>query len=175
MVVKDEARDFEPIPTGNQPGVCSAIHDLGMQPGFQGKIQHKVAFVFELAELRTEGEFTGKRFIVCKTYNFTLNERSNLSKDLESWRGRVFTAEERTGFELDVFLNHTCNLNMVEKTNTSGRTFVNIAGITGMHKGQKKMKPEQPGYMPSWLAGLMSGETSQGTSADDFEDDQIPF
>ena len=174
MVVKDEARDFEPIPTGVQPGVCSAIHDLGMQPGFQGKIQHKVAVVWELAELRTEGDFKGKRFTVCKTYNCTLNERSNLSKDLESWRGRAFTADVRNGFELDTVLNHNCNLNMAEKTNDSGRTFVNIAGITGMRKGQKKMKPEAPGYTPNWLAALMSGETNQGTGADDFDDD-IPF
>ena len=174
MIVKDEARDFEPIPTGVRPAVCSAIHDLGMQPGFQGKIQHKVAIVWELAELRTEGDFKDKRFAVCKTYNCTLNERSNLSKDLESWRGKAFTAEERAGFDLDTVLNQNCNLNMVEKTNDSGRTFVNIASITGMHKGQKKMTPKEPGYTPNWIAGLISGETNGGTSAEDFDDD-IPF
>ena len=175
MQVKDEGRDFEPIPTGVQQAVCSAIHDLGMQPGFAGKIQHKVAIVWELDELRKEGDFAGSRFIVCKTYNATLNERSNLSKDLESWAGKVFTPEQRTGFELDTLLNKNCNLNMVEKTNTSGRTYVNIAGITGRSKEQAKMKPEKPGYVPTWIAAMISGDSGNGgTSPDDFDDD-IPF
>lgn len=173
MVVKDEARDFEAIPTGVQPAVCSAIHDLGMQSGFQGKIQHQLAIVWELSVLRTEGDFAGKRFIVCRKYNCSLNERSNLSKDLESWRGRAFTADEREGFEIDVLVNKNCNLNMVEKTNTDGRTFVNIAGITGTVKGQAKMVPEAPGYMPKWIMGLI-GEANSDTGAEDFDDD-IPF
>ena len=147
MVVKDEAQDFEPIPTGVQQAVCSAIHDLGIQEGFKGKPQHKLAIMWELEVRRTEGDFAKQRFIVCKTYSASLNERSNLSKDLESWRGRGFTQDERDGFELDAILNETCNLNMVEKTNNSGRTFVNVAGITGLHKGQKKMKPEQSDYV----------------------------
>ena len=173
MQVKDNGQDFEAIPTGVQQAVCSAIHDLGMQPGFQGKIQHKVAIVWELDELRKEGDFAGQRFIVCKTYNATLNERSNLSKDLESWASKVFTPEQRTGFELDTLLNKNCNLNMVEKTNKDGRTFTNIAGITGVQKGQSRMKPEKPGYVPKWLKSMISSEGGS-TSPDDF-DDQIPF
>ncbi len=174
MQVKDNGQDFEAIPTGVQQAVCSAIHDLGMQPGFQGKIQHKVAIVWELDELRKEGDFAGQRFIVCKTYNATLNERSNLSKDLESWRGTAFTPEQRAGFELDSLLGSNCNLNMVEKTNTTGRTYVNIAGITGPHKGQTKMKPEKPGYVPKWIETMIAGDSGTTTSPDDFDDD-IPF
>jgi len=173
MVVKDEARDFEPIPTGVQQAVCSAIHDLGMQEGFAGKPTHKLAIVWELEERRTEGEFAGTRFIVCKTYTASLNERSNLSKDLESWRGKAFTPDERTGFELDVLLGVNCNLNLVEKTSNSGRTFVNVASITGLHKGQKRMKPDQPGYMPQWIARMV-GEDNGIPGPDEFDDD-IPF
>jgi len=173
MVVKDEARDFEAIPTGVQPGVCSAIHDLGMQEGYGGKPTHQVVLVWELEERRTEGEFSGQRFIVTKKYTASLNERANLNKDLESWRGKSFTPEERAGFELDVLLNVNCNLNMVEKTSGSGKTFVNVASITGLHKGQKKMKPEQPGYTPNWILGLINGDDGI-PSPDDF-DDSIPF
>ena len=172
MVVKDEA-DFEAMPTGVVQAVCSAIHDLGMQPGYMGKIQHKVVIVWELDEVRKEGDFAGKRFIVCRTYTASLNERSNLSKDLEGWRGKAFTPEQRDGFDLDVLLNHNCNLNMVEKTNDSGKTYTNVAGITGLHKGQKKMTPEQPGYVPNWIAEIISKD-SGSTSPDDFDDD-IPF
>ncbi|KKM74862.1 hypothetical protein LCGC14_1396000 [marine sediment metagenome] len=173
MQVKDEGRDFEPIPTGGQQAVCSGNYNLGMQPGFAGKMQHKVALVWELDELRKEGEFAGERFIVCKTYNATLNERSNLSKDLESWRGRGFTKEEREGFELDAVVNTNCNLNMVAKTNDSGKTYVNIAGITGLQKGQSKMKVMKPGYVPKWIEAMITGNNG-APSPDDFHDD-IPF
>ncbi len=172
MIVKDEA-DFEAMPTGVVQAVCSAIHDLGMQPGYMGKIQHKVAIVWEVDEVRKEGDFAGKRFIVCKTYTVSLNERSNLSKDLEGWRGTVFTPEQREGFDLDMVLNHNCNLNMVAKTNDSGKTYTNVASISGLLKGQKKMKPEQPGYVPNWIAEIISKDTGS-TSPDDFDDD-IPF
>ena len=174
MVVKDEARDFEPIPAGVQPAVCVAIHDLGTQEGFKGKPQHKLAIVWELEERRNEGDFAGQRFIVTKTYTSSLNERSNLSKDLESWAGKTFTADQReNGFDLKVFLNRTCNLNLVEKTSSSNRVYANVAGITGLHKGQQKMKPENPGYVPKWIEQLTNGDDKL-PSSDDFDDD-IPF
>jgi len=173
MVVKDEAKDFEPIPMGMQQAVCVGNHDLGMQEGFKGKLQHKVALVWELAERRTEGEFAGQPFIVTKTYTATLNERGNLSKDLESWRGKAFTDEERAGFQLDVLAGVNCNLNLVEKQSRNGRTYVNVAGIMPLHKGQKKIEAENLGYKPRWIEQLINGDDGI-PSADDFDDD-IPF
>jgi len=173
MVVKDEAKDFEAIPMGMQQAVCAGNHDLGMQEGYGGKPQHKLVLVWELLERRTEGDFAGQRFIVTKTYTATLNERSNLSKDLESWRGKAFTAEERAGFQLDVLTGVNCNLNLVEKESKNGRTYVNVAGIMPLHKGQKKVEPENPGYKPQWVTQLTDGDDGI-PSADDF-DDQIPF
>ena len=179
MEVKDNGKDFEPIPTGVRQAVCSAIHDLGMQPGYKGKAQHKLVIIWELDAVHKEGEFIGQRFITWKMYTSSLNEQANLSKDLEAWRGKVFTQEQRDGFELDVLLNVNCNLNMVQsEKRPDGRTFVNVNGITGLHKGQNKMVPEQPGYVPAWIAALMVGDVTgnknSGTSPDDFDDD-IPF
>ena len=175
MVVKDEGRDFEAIPTGVLPAVCSAIHDLGMQPGFQGKLTHKLAIVWELEERRTLGDFAGKRFTVCEKYTASLNERANLNKLLEAWRGKPFTPEQRAGFEMSALVGANCNLNMVEKTNTAGKTFVNVASITGSIKGQKKMEPEQPGYMPKWIAGLINVEAGDSNAPDFDDDEKIPF
>ena len=176
MVVKDEGRDFEPIPTGGQQAVCNAIHDLGMQEGFGGKPTHKVVLVWELAERRTLGDFAGQRFIMCKKYTASLNERANLSKDLESWRGKAFTPEQRKGFEMTVLVGANCNLNMVEKTGNAGKTFVNVASISGLIKGQKKIEPEQPGYMPKWIADMLINVEAGDSNAPEFDDDDsIPF
>jgi len=144
-----------------------------MQEGFAGKPTHKLAIVWELEERRKEGDFAGNRFIICKTYTASLNERSNLSKDLESWRGKSFTPEQRNGFELSVLSGVNCNLNLVEKTNGAGRTFVNVASITGLQKGQKKMKAEQSGYMPSWIEKMVNHD--DGIPSPDEFDDDIPF
>ena len=174
MVVKDEARDFEPIPDGLQQAVLVANHYLGIRPGGKYADKRKVVLVWELVERRTEGDFAGQRFVVTKQYTATMNERGSLSKDLESWRGIVFTEEERCGFELNDINGQNCNLNLVPKIK-DGRTYVNIASITKLHKGQKKIEPEHLGFMPKWVANIVNqngdGEVPTG---DDFEDD-IPF
>jgi len=174
MVVKDEARDFEPIPDGLQQAVLVANHNLGIRPGYAGKAQHKVVLVWELAERRTEGDFAGQRFVVTKQYTATMNERGNLSKDLESWRGRAFTEEERRGFELNDINAQNCNLNLVPKIK-DGRTYVNIASITKLHKGQKKIEPEHLGYMPKWVADIVNQNGDEGIPTGDDFDDDIPF
>ena len=179
MQVKDNGTDFEAIPTGNQPAVCSGIFDLGMQPAFN-KQQHQVAFVWELNVVRKEGDYMGQRFKVTKKYHATLNERSNLSRDLEGWRGKAFTEQERLGFDLDVFKRKNCNLNMVEKPTKKGGTWTEPVSISGLQKGQSRMVPEQPDFIPPWIAELISSAGSSGdnddsgTHAPDF-DDPIPF
>ena len=171
MVVKDKGKDFEPIPTGTQLAVCVANHDIGMQPGYKGGApKHKVVLVWELEERRTMGDFAGQRFVVCKKYTASLDERANLTKDLESWRGKAFTPQQREGFELNALHGKNCNLNMVESDNG----YVNVASITGLIKGQKPMEPEQPGYMPKWIAGLIQAEAGD-SNAPEFDDDDIPF
>jgi len=176
IVVKGDS-SYEVCPTGMQPAVCSAVHDLGTQPGYQGKPTHQVGLVFELAVCQAEGDFAGKRFLRSRTYTASLNERANLRKDLESWRGRAFTSKELEGFNLEKLLGANCTLNLVEKTTNSGRTCVTIANVLPLTKGQKKLVPEQPGFMPDWMADKISdpdNNSSSIPSADDFDDD-IPF
>ena len=178
MIVKDNAKDFEKFPTGLQPAICCGVHDLGVQPGFQGALTHKCVLIFEMAERRTEGDFAGKRFIVTQTYSASLNEKSNLSKDLESWRGRKFTAAEREGFDLDTVVSVNATLNMIEKTKKSGGISTIIGTILPPLKEAEKLTAENPpDFMPKWIRVLL-GQEHEGEYGDEVGgefDDDIPF
>jgi len=171
--VKDEGGQFEQPPTGMQPAVCCSVIDLGIQEGFQGKPTHKAVLVFELAERRMEGAFKDTRFTVSKTYTASLNEMANLSKDLEAWRGKPFTPEERAGFDLEKLAGVNATLNLAEKANQSGRRFVTIVSINPKLTAVEEMKAEQPGFVPKWVKDLL--EKSHQPSEPAGSDEDIPF
>jgi len=178
ILAKDNAgQEFEKIPIGLQNAVCCGVVDMGMVPGFQGELTHKVALVFELEERRKEGDFAGRRFVVANTYTLSLNEKSNLSKDLSSWSGRSFSAEERKrGFDLEQCIGAVCTLNMIERANKDGRVSVVIGGIMPHMKGAEHLVPENPpDFVPKWIKKQMTGETDKGEAVAEFKDTDIPF
>ena len=178
MVVHETGGSYEKLPSGMQPAVCTRVFDLGMQPGYEGKMQHKLIVMFELAERKKEGEFAGSRFLASRSYTASLNEKANLRKDLESWRGRPFTADELAGFEMDSVVGVNCNLNMIEVTK-GDRTYVNIAAIVPAIKGQERLERElAEDYTPEWIQRML-GTVNDGWSNDTSDtapaDDSIPF
>ena len=177
IIVKGDS-SYEVCPTGMQPAVCSAIHDFGEQPRgrWQGT-RHVLGLIFELAARQTEGEFAGKRFLRSMTPTASLGDRANLRRDLESWRGRAFTAKELELFNVRTIVGKNCTLNLVEKPTSNGRTCVVIANVLPPTKGQEKLVPEMPGFMPDWMAEKYSDSDTNGSPIpppDDFDDD-IPF
>lgn len=168
--------EFENPPEGMHAAVCVNVFDLGDQPGFQGKIAHKVVVMFELDVRKAKGEFAGKRFLISKFYTASLNEKATLRKDLEAWRGRAFTTDELKGFDLENVKGHGCNLNLIKKAGQDGTEKIVISAIVPRFKGQEEMKAETPAdYVPEWIAKMMTPVAApQNTTTDTFEDD-IPF
>ena len=133
--------------------------------------------------------------IVNKRYTVSLNEKAALRKDLESWRGRKFTAEELAGFDIDVLLGKPCQIQMVHSASkTTGKTYANVQSIMGCPKGMATPAQETasmvydiekngrniPEMAPKWLAEEIaksrewSGkvEAPEGSAMDD---DSVPF
>jgi hypothetical protein len=167
LIIKENGADFEKPPAGTQAGVCTNYVDIGMQTGKFGE-KHKLVILFEIEARKTKGEFAGKRFVVSKEYGVSLNEKSTLRKDLESWRGRPFTAEELAGFDMDKIKGKPCMLNLMESAGDNGKTWINIASIIPPMKGQAPMTPETPEYIPEWI---MKKVSHQGEVKDNFKDD----
>lgn len=112
MIVKDTSKTFEQLEAGLHPAVCVALIGIGTQrTPFKNedgtdKIQKKILIQWE-----TKGG------MVSKEYTCSLNEKANLRKDLESWRGKMFTAEELEGFEIDDLVGKACTVQVMHNDN----------------------------------------------------------
>lgn len=94
--------------------------------------KHRLIFEVE------EQDSSGRPFIVRRDYTSQLSPNANLTKALESWRGRPFTPEEKKKFDLDVLVGKPCQLviiNAVSKAN--GKLYANIDNIMPFPKGMK--------------------------------------
>lgn len=136
MILSDSgSTSFEQPPTGSHAARCIAIIDLGTQrTTYEGEAQIKrqVIVRWELpTELITTGDFAGKPFTVSKFYTASLHEKAGLRKDLASWRGRDFTAEELKGFDLKSVLGKACML----AVGMSEKGKAKVTSVMGLPKG----------------------------------------
>lgn len=136
-----EGKSFAPPPEGTHQAVCVDVIDAGMHdnPFNPGTQQHKVDLVWQLNELREDGQ----RFQAWKRYTLSLNEKAVLRHDLESWRGRPFTADELRGFDVETVKGVNCLLNIVHRQSQKnpGRVYGNIASVMPLMKGMLKIAP----------------------------------
>jgi hypothetical protein len=137
---------FERCPEGNHVAACSSIIDKGTHlvqyPGQPDKMQRQVFISWEISGEQQED---GSPFYVGKGYTLSSHEKSNLRKDLESWRGIKFTDADfgPGGFELKRVLGVGCMLNVVH-TEKDGKTYANIATIARLPKGMQSPPLTEP-------------------------------
>jgi hypothetical protein len=140
-------KTFTPCPEGVHHAVCVDVVDLGLLEvtfGGQTKQQHKIAVVWIVDELNPEN---GKPFMVQQRYTLSLNEKSNLRRDLQNWRGKPFTADELTGFDVERLIGANCQLNVIHKPKADGSgAWANIGAIMPLARGMAKM-PVPPDYI----------------------------
>lgn len=165
LVVKDSNdSNFQKFPLpepGTVQAVCCAIWDLGLQKTtYMGdeKIQHKVVIAWEITEKinAPESEFNGKPYMLSKKYTMSLSEKANLRKDLESWRGLPFTADElKNGFDLTKLYGANCYLGIkhVPDQRDPDKVYANVTALLPIPRGMTKIQPlrkadEQP---PKWV------------------------
>ena len=142
--------DFKRVPPGAYIGRCFSLIDLGTQlsSGQYGeKIQHKIRIGWELFGEDEDGnaltvQVDGKDMpmTISKSYTVSLHEKSSLRKDLAAWRGKDFTDEEAQGFDVAKLLGVYCMVN-VTTSETNGKTYSNVAGLTPLPGALKNAKP----------------------------------
>ena len=143
--------DFKKVPQGVHMARCYSLIDLGTQlvrSQHGDKELHKIRIAWELfgeddngEPLVVERDSKVMPMTISKSYTLSLNEKANLRKDLESWRGRAFTDEEAKGFDISKLLNVYCMIN-VTHSETNGKTYANVASITPIPSALKNAKPD---------------------------------
>lgn len=132
----------ELIPAGNYVARCYSMIEEGTVTEFvMGKqvTAKKVRIGWELpTELKVFREEKGEQpLVISKEYTLSMNEKSNLRKDLKSWRGKDFTDDEARSFDITKLLGAVCMLNIIHKPSANDPTkiYEQIAGITPLPKG----------------------------------------
>jgi hypothetical protein len=142
--------NFKRVPAGVHIGRCYSLIDLGTQTtdGQYGvKQQHKIRIGWELFGEDENGgplvvDVDGKQMpmTISKSYTVSLHEKSSLRKDLSAWRGRDFSEEEAKAFDVSRLVGAYCMVN-VTTSETNGKTYSNVAGLTPLPAALKNAKP----------------------------------
>ena len=152
FIAKDsgDGGNFKRVPSGVHIGRCYSLIDLGTQlsSGQYGeKMQHKIRIGWELFGEDEQGQpltivVDGKEMplTISKNYTVSLHEKANLRKELAAWRGRDFTDEEAKAFDVSKLVGAYCMVN-VTTSESNGKTYSNVAGLTPLPAALKNSKP----------------------------------
>ena len=138
--------DFTPCPAGLHRAICVAYVDLGTQEGTKFNCpgettwRQQVVLMWETPDETIEIDGESKPYVASKFYTKSLSPKANLTADLESWRGRVFTDEERKGFDLDNILGVPCLINVIHETKNN-KTRAKVVNVLPLSKGMAKPEP----------------------------------
>ena len=110
-------------------------------------------------------------------YTLSLDDRSNLHRDLVAWRGKPYSDEDiKKGVDLEILYGINCLLNIIHKETPTG-TYANIASIMPPTKDMKKMTPlrtkDEPA--PKWVLNLAENAVSPVPTGADADDDTPDF
>ena len=168
--------DFEYPNIGLTPAVCINVINGGYEKviymGQDKGYQRKIFILWEIDQRITKGDFAGQHMVISKEYTFAVSPKSNLRKDLESWRGKVFEEKhnangtitlmgekknketgkiEKVSFSIDMLVGANCILNLQNVSKT--KTFISPTSILPFDKNFQKVNREiESNYIPDWIA-----------------------
>ena len=181
-------KNIEPIPPGVHAALCYGVIDLGTQPNRKFGGEHRqVLLQWELpacrGEFEKDGDLRDLPRAISRRYTLSLDEKSNLRRELESWRGRKFTDEELSGFDLQNLLGANCQIQVVHQTKLDGGIFAGIGAIMALPQGSSVPKetenphtffafdgevdnPELPKGIPEWVIDIIMESNEWRTASE---------
>ena len=136
----EQGQRMPPLEAGTYPARCFAIVDVGhtMNETYKKLIAY-VYFGFEIPseQILIAGDVSPRTIWARYTLPGT-NEKANLRKMLEQWRGKAFTTDEIVaGFPLSKILGSACILTLTADATPSGVVYNHIAAVSKLMKGMK--------------------------------------
>lgn len=196
--------DFRPVPAGTYFAVCTALYDLGLQPGsaMYPKPKHIIMLRFEIPQDQIDWGDEGAPFdgpaIIYERFTFSLNGKALLRAAIESWYSRTLTDEEASKVDLTKVVGRPATLSVVHNKANNGKVYANIASIgplpKGMaaptpaddlviyHPGKKDQFDKVPEFVREKIRNQVKPESEADRDervaaeyADDFDDRDVPF
>lgn len=140
---KSSGEQRELIPAGMYQGRAYQMLEIGTNvETINGDTKRlcKVRIGWELPEeTRVFDEAKGAEpIVISKEYTLSMNEKANLRKDLESWRGKKWTDAEANDFDITKLIGAPCLLNITHKPSKKdpSKVYEEISSITPLMKGQ---------------------------------------
>lgn len=158
MLLKANAKEDNPVPSGVHFGICYGVIDIGNQWNeFYSKFAPEVIFLWELPDERITIERDGvKKDLprgISRKFTQSLATKSKLKPFIEGWRGRPFTEEELKGFDPKKVIGHNSQIQVNHKPGTGknlGRIFSEVVAAIPLPKGTPSRKAENPHVWFSW-------------------------
>tara|TARA_R100001086_G_scaffold239653_1_gene165201 strand:+ start:516 stop:1250 length:735 start_codon:yes stop_codon:yes gene_type:complete len=112
---------FEQVPPGSYKAICYRLVDAGTaEEEYQGEVnkRHRLYIFWELPELKMDDD---RPMSIFAGYTLSLNERSNLHRDICAWRNKPFTEAEKAEYDLTSLLGKGCKLNVGTTANGNAK------------------------------------------------------
>ena len=166
----------EPIPAGTYLARCYSMIHLGTHDDeYQGRAKktNKVRITWELpTEMKIFNPEKGEQPLsVSKEFTLSMSEKSNLRAFLTSWRGKPFTAEEATAFDITKLLGVPCQISIIHEPSKKdpSRMYERISSISSVMKGVicpgqmnptfmfslEEFNPDAFSALPDWLKDIV--------------------
>lgn len=193
ITIPQSESKFKPHPEGQFVAQCVDSIDLGQKveefPGTPRKLSQKLALIFRTGELNPD---TGDIIDIAAEFSVSMNEKANMRKFLESWRGKAYTdAEIKTGApQIHKLVNNFGLISVEQKPSKAGRMYARIISITGVPKAMASHLPTFKPYVRAdywadrktdYAAGVKAfhAEFSAPAPMEDFDtgavSDDLPF
>ena len=188
IVTDNGGGEYTPHPEGQYAARCIDVVDMGWQrTDFGPKYKIRVVFFCGKVERREiEGEKRDVPLTVVQFFTASLNEKANLRKFLESWRGRPFTVAEAGRFDVEKMLDAPALIQVAHNKATNGKVYANITSIMRLPQGMNA--PARPAdYVrvcerPEWTGPAPHPDTTPEHEQDPGEtytghddDSDLPF
>ena len=148
VTAKDSGGNFTPHSEGQHAVACVDVVNLGTKvetfPGAEPREVDKAALVFASGERQDGGALT----IITVEMTLSMNEKANMRKFLESWRGKSYTAEQaEKGVPLHKLQGQVALVSVEHIITKAGRRFAKIKSVSPL--------PEAMSISPDRLEALL--------------------
>lgn len=136
LTVSADQKDFALCPAGQHPARCVDVVFRGLFPNKfkEGAMQPKISIHLMLDAQDEDGNEVrrgdGKRFVLSQWYTKSMNDKANLRKTLESWRGKAFDDAVAERFNLNDLINAPALVNVKHVRNAKGDEVAVIDTLT---------------------------------------------